>query len=107
MPFVLRNEAGGIVSLHREPVAGGEALPGDHPEVVAFMQGNHPTAGGFDSLDAGLVRVIEDLVDVLISRNVIRITDLPAAAQNKLLERKSYRTQFRENALQLLPPDLH
>jgi|LNFM01.1.fsa_nt_gb hypothetical protein len=107
MPFVLRNEAGAIVSLHREPLAGGEALPGDHPEVQAFMQGSHSAVAAFDNLDAGLVRVLEDLIEVLVSRNVIRITDLPAAARNKLLERKDYRTRFRENALQLLPPDLH
>lgn len=107
MPFVLRNAVGGIVSLHREPVAGSEALPGDHPEVLAFLHGSGSAASGFDSLDARLVRVLEDVIDVLISRNVIRITDLPQEAQHKLLERRRFRSHCRENALQLLPPAMH
>ena len=38
------------------------------------------------SSDAGLARVTEDLIELLIARGVIRFTDLPLAAQNKLLE---------------------
>ena len=53
-------------------------------------------------LDASLVRVLEDLVDVLISRNVIRITDLPPEAQKKLFERKRFRESTRGNALKLI-----
>lgn len=107
MPFVLRNSAGGIISLHREAIPGSESLPADHPEVIAFVSEERGEMPGFERLDASLVRVIEDLVDVLISRNVIRVTDLPQEAQGKLLERKQFRNQVRENALQLLPPDLH
>jgi hypothetical protein len=47
--------------------------------------------------------VLEDLVDVLISRNVIRITDLPPEAQNKLFERKRFRENTLGNALKLVP----
>lgn len=104
MLFVLRNASGNIISLHREPVTGGEPLPGDHPEVLAFLHMDG-SAAGFGSLDANLVRVLEDLIDVLINRNVIRITDLPPEAQHKLLERKRFREHVRENSLQLLPPD--
>lgn len=107
MPFVLRNTAGAILSLHREAVPGSESLPADHPEVLAFLGEERGEIPGFDRLDASLVRVIEDLIDVLISRNVIRVTDLPQEAQGKLSDRKRFRSQVRENALQLLPPDLH
>jgi len=107
MLFVLRNTSGSIISLHREAVAGGEPLPGDHPDVLAFLHNGGSAIPGFGSLDASLVRVIEDLIDVLISRNVIRITDLPPEAQHKLLERKRFRESVRENSLQLLPPDPH
>ena len=42
--------------------------------------------------DAGLARVMEDLIDVLITRGVIHFTDLPDAAQSKLLQRRQRRS---------------
>lgn len=41
--------------------------------------------------DAGLARVTEDLIDILITRGVIQFTDFPPAAQAKLLERRQAR----------------
>lgn len=41
--------------------------------------------------DAGLARVTEDLIDILISRGVIQFTDFPPGAQAKLLERRQTR----------------
>jgi len=41
--------------------------------------------------DAGLARVTEDLIDILINRGVIQFTDFPPAAQAKLLERRQTR----------------
>lgn len=54
--------------------------------------------------DTSLVRVLEDLIDVLITRGVIQFTDLPEAAQAKLLERRETRASL-TNRLQLLPTD--
>ena len=54
--------------------------------------------------DTSLVRVLEDLIDVLITRGVIQFTDLPEAAQAKLLERRETRASL-SNRLQLLPTD--
>ena len=48
-----------------------------------------PTA--FDRLDADFVRVLEDLIDVLLGRGMLRVNDLPAAAQAKLVIRKDWR----------------
>ena len=41
-----------------------------------------------------MVRVLEDLINLLIDNGVIRITDLPEAAQQKLLERGALRSKF-------------
>jgi hypothetical protein len=49
--------------------------------VASFLGQND---SGFERLDAGFVRVIEDVIDTLIARNVINITDLPDQAQAKL-----------------------
>jgi len=54
--------------------------------------------------DTSLVRVLEDLIDVLINRGVIQFTDLPEAAQAKLLERRETRANL-SRRLQLLPTD--
>jgi hypothetical protein len=54
--------------------------------------------------DTGLARVLEDVIDVLITRGVIQFTDLPDEAQAKLLERRQTRASL-SNRLQLLPMD--
>lgn len=41
--------------------------------------------------DAGLARITEDLIDILITRGVIHFTDFPPAAQAKLLQRRQTR----------------
>jgi hypothetical protein len=56
---------------------------------------------GFARLDADFVRVIEDVIDTLIARHVINITDLPEQAQAKLFARKSFRERAGRNALDL------
>lgn len=51
--------------------------------------------------DAGLARVTEDLIDILINRGVIHFTDFPPAAQAKLLQRRQTRAILSKR-LQLL-----
>jgi hypothetical protein len=54
--------------------------------------------------DAGMVRVLEDLIDVLIQRGVIQFTDLPVPAQTKLLQRRESRAHLADR-LDLLGED--
>jgi len=49
------------------------------------------TPDGFGRLDADFVRVLEDVIDVLLGNGGLRITDLPPAAQAKLVIRKDWR----------------
>jgi FMN phosphatase YigB (HAD superfamily) len=42
--------------------------------------------------DLEMIRVYEDLVDVLINKRIICLTDLPQPAQEKLLRRKHLRS---------------
>lgn len=60
--------------------------------------------GALSETDIGLVRVLEDLIDVLISKGVLQFTELPAAAQAKLLERRTARAGL-QDPLRLLDPD--
>lgn len=90
MPFVTRDELGRIKSVSLEPAADASELPSDSPELMEFMD----TLLGPGTLlqsDLRLVRVLEDLINLLIDREVILFTDLPPAAQEKLMERRSLR----------------
>jgi len=66
-----------------------------HDHRLIFVTG--PSGAGRTTA----IRVLEDLVDVLVARNVINITDLPSEAQHKLFARKNFRERFQRNALQL------
>ncbi|MFO1335662.1 MAG: hypothetical protein U1E80_11365 [Piscinibacter sp.] len=62
------------------------------------------TREDFSRLDADFVRVIEDVIDTLIVKNVINITDLPEQAQAKLFARKSFRERVSKSSLRLFEP---
>jgi hypothetical protein len=100
MRYVLRDDNGAVLSVHRDPVAGAQVLPADHPDVIGFLQ-DGTEQETYANLDANLVRVLEDLIDVLIERNVLMVTDLPAEAQQKLFERKSFRSLAQKHVLRL------
>jgi len=105
MPYVRRNAQGEVVSLHRHAEAGtSEYLPDEHADVRTFMGGvASPSSGseGFARLDADFVRVLEDVIDTLVAKNLINITDLPPEAQAKLFSRKSFRERSTQHSLRL------
>ena len=106
MPFIRRNALGAVDSLHRRDDGGQEFLPDDHPDVRAFLgAGPAEHQEAFASLDADFIRVIEDVIDTLISKNVINITDLPVGAQTKLFGRKGFRERATKDALRLFGDD--
>ena len=49
-----------------------------------------------DQSDKTTIRILEDLIDTLTANHLIRFTDLPEAAQQKLLGRKLARQMVRE-----------
>lgn len=94
--FVRRDESGRIVAASLVAEAGiAEAVEDGDPELLAFGRGD-PAGATLTASDLRLVRVLEDIVDLLIERDVIRFTDLPQQAQEKLMERKSLRASMRK-----------
>lgn len=59
---------------------------------------------GFSDLDAGFIRVLEDLIDALIANGTLRLTDLPPQALEKLNQRKKARQRL-SNSLDLIDSD--
>lgn len=97
MPYIQRNEHGEVTGLTKEPGdSSAEFLTLTHPDVVAFLaEGTTAEEENFSPLtDLEMVRVIEDLVDLLIARNVIILTDFPAAVQKKLLRQRNRRARL-------------
>ena len=109
MPFIQRSSDGAIASVSVEQDAQHqEWLDADVAELQDFLlqlRGDElPEAlGSLIGSDQGLIRVLEDLVDTLIAKDLIHFTDLPEAAQQKLLQRRSLRSSV--NALKLLRDD--
>lgn len=73
-------------------------------QIQPLPQSTGPSAVEFNHLDYEFIRVVEDLIDVLILKGVLRITDLPPGAQRKLNARKDLRGKLR-GALELLDGD--
>jgi hypothetical protein len=100
MPYVRRDAAGQIVALSIEAFEGFEHLATDSPEIAAFEQRLGAVRSQLHESDLDVIRVLDDVVNLLIEKNLIRFTDLPPAAQRKLSERRGLRE--RSAHLQLL-----
>jgi hypothetical protein len=55
-------------------------------------------------MDAEFIRVLEDLIDVLVAKGVVNLTDLPPQALAKLNQRRTARRRLR-GALDLIQDD--
>lgn len=93
--YIKRNTQGDIVAVSREVTAEcSEVIADDATELVSFLYDLQPQhKKNLAESDLEMVRVLEDLVGLLIERSVIRFTDLPSAAQTKLLSRREMRNQ--------------
>lgn len=101
MPYVQRDASGQISAIFQKPGANAdEFLPNDHPDIQIFFGGIVPqkeknaATSQLSETDISLIRVIEDIVDTLIDKNVIMFTDLPLHAREKILQRKTTRKKI-------------
>ena len=91
--YIKRNAAGELIAISKEAEAGFVAAEaGDAAALSAFIQ-EEKTAGqlALEQTDQTMARVMEDVVNLLVEQGVIRFTDLPDAAQHKLLNRRELR----------------
>ncbi|UVK98965.1 tryptophan synthase subunit beta [Pseudomonas sp. B21-048] len=95
MFYVQRDARGQLVRVEATAYAEAtETLPADHHEIQAWYA-NEVVETSLKQLkqsDLEMIRVLDDLIQVLTQKGVIRVTDLPPAAQAKLMDR----TQARE-----------
>lgn len=98
MLCIERDQRGAIVAIRR-----GDGRPEQEPaslldeEVLGFFR----ASGELENLsqlltltDTAIVRVLEDLIDLLIDKKLIMFTELPPEAQEKIRERKVLRSKI-------------
>ncbi|KAB0493609.1 tryptophan synthase subunit beta [Pseudomonas vancouverensis] len=94
MFYVQRDAQGQLLRVEAQAYAEAtETLPADHPEIKDWLA-ERKLASNLKRLkqsDPEMIRVLDDLIQVLIDKGVIRVTDLPAAAQAKLMDRSQAR----------------
>jgi len=100
MLYIKRDSKGAVVAISSEPMTDFEAS-GDTPSseldgFLALVAGSE-----FQSSDLGFIRALDDVIDLLISKNVILFTELPPVVQEKYTKRAEMRERGRE-ALNLL-----
>lgn len=102
--YVRRDASGQILSVSREAnLEHVECCAADRPDVALFVQRLVPEQAAMLESDLSLIRALEDLIDVLIRKDVLRLTDLPDSVQAKLLTRRRLRGSL--NSLRLLGED--
>jgi len=84
--------------LHNKPEPGaGEQKSIMDEEIIGFLNQNVDTDPWVQLLslsDISIIRILEDLIDLLIHKNIILFTELPEAAQAKINERKRVRERI-------------
>ncbi|WP_299179178.1 hypothetical protein [uncultured Neptuniibacter sp.] len=99
MLYAIRNEEGRIVSLSETVQPNAEPVDIKNREVLEFLSINDEEFSAEEFLeqsDTSVARILEDLIDVLIGKNLLMFTDLPAPAQKKLLSRKLARNMNKQ-----------
>ncbi len=94
MPYVTKDESGVIVAIHQEQGNKRQWEEANNPDVIAFIESMDMTEKVKQALtgsDNEMVRVIEDLIDLLMEKQIFVYTELPEAVQTKLNARKQLR----------------
>ena len=93
--YIRRDNKGAIEAVSRVATAGFTEQLEDGAAELQVFYGLQKT-GALQSLeqsDQAMARVLEDVIGLLIEKGVIRFTDLPEAAQTKLMTRRELRGQ--------------
>src|SRR5450830_355688 len=95
MPYVQKAADGKVVAVSQVSVVGNGWLEvnGNDADYLIFLETSLARHNPFRESDIQLARALEDLITLLIERDLIRFTDFPEAAQKRLLERQGMRAR--------------
>ena len=98
MLYVERDKDGKIVGLRNTPSdQANEKKSVTDEEVLEFLNkkiGDESYQHLLSLSDVGIIRILEDLVELLIKKNILLLTELPTEAQEKIKERKMLRDKM-------------
>ena len=98
--YVNRDSQGQISQVSRSANAQcQEFVSPESAELHRFINAETHDAALLRQSDMEFVRVLEDVITLLMDQGVIRFTDLPEKAQQKLLDRQSLRKRVNEVGL--------
>jgi hypothetical protein len=103
MPYILRDDTGKIYRASARSLHGGELVPHSHPDVVEFLkthgQDPHQVDNALSELrrtDGEMARAVEDVIMVLLKKNILKMTDLPKAVQDRMALRVKLRVLIQD-----------
>ncbi len=93
MAYVFKNSQGNVIAASAsENLGKGWIFIEDNArEYLEFLENSLAENAPFRESDIQLARVLEDLISMLIEKNIIRFTDFPQAAQKRLNDRQGMR----------------
>jgi hypothetical protein len=103
MPYITRDANGKIVKASARVLIGGELVPHNHPDVVAFLKqrGQDPSVveqalSELRRTDNEMARAVEDVIMVLLKKNLFKMTDLPKPVQDRMSFRVKQRVLIQD-----------
>jgi hypothetical protein len=93
--YIKRSKDGAIDTISQNLTdAINEFIADDSHELQVYMQSlSALPIAALEQTDQAMARVLEDVINLLVDQGTIRFTDLPEAAQTKLLSRRELRGQ--------------
>jgi len=98
MAYVMRDIDGNIIAVSPKQIISPawEFIDGHSTEYLDFLESAIAELDPFRESDIQLARVLEDLISMLIERDLIRFTDFSDPAQKRLIERQTLRMRNKE-----------
>ena len=110
MFYAERDQNGTVIAIRKQP--GGDTVdrePLSQNEVEAFLSsefGRNSYEVMLRAADQTMIRVLDDLIDVLVRKNIILLTDLPEEAREKLGSRQEVRRRMHDEGDDLTVDDI-
>ncbi|QQR69007.1 MAG: hypothetical protein IPI58_09325 [Alphaproteobacteria bacterium] len=103
MPYVIRDSAGSITKITARQFPGCDVLAPDSDELVTFLKSKGIETNSvltaiaeLRRTDNEMSRAVEDVITALLKRNVLKMSDLPKAVQDRIALRVRLRLQIQE-----------
>ena len=103
MIYVKRDATGQVTAISKEPMEGFEQTDkSTASEIEERLASSSDSL--FQNSDLEFIRVLDDVIDLLISKNLVLFTELPEVVQEKYTQRTQMRER-RRDSLNLLEDD--